>query len=100
MLVGGVDRSRLTTSSVETMQKILTMQQDLVLAKAKTLLADGTADEKKKAASAISLIEASRNLDSVKAASEVLLYPAEYTIRANALMQARRLVGGVVLEKV
>jgi hypothetical protein len=36
----------------------------------------------------------------VKAASEVLLYPAEYAIRANALMQARRLVGGVVLEKV
>ena len=100
MLVGGVDRSRLTTSSVETMKKILTMQQDLILAKAETLLASGTEEEKKNAQSAIRLITASRNLDSVKAASEVLLYPAEYAIRANALMQARRLVGGVVLEKV
>lgn len=100
MLVGGVDRSRLTTSSVETLKAILTLQQDLVLDKANKLLAEGTAEEKDKATQAIALIEKSRNLDSVKQASEVLLYPAEYTVRANALMDARRLVGGVVLEKV
>ncbi len=100
MLVGGVDRSRLTTSSIETMKKILTIQQDLVLDKASKLLAEGTAEEKEKAAAAIRLIEYSRNLDSVKEASEILLYPSEYGIRANALMEARRLVGGVVLEQV
>ena len=100
MLVGGVDRSKLTTSSVETMKKILTMQQDLVLEKARTLIESGSAEEKANAEHAVKLIEATRNLDSVKAASEVLLYPSEYTIRANALIQARRLVGGVVLEKV
>ena len=53
-----------------------------------------------KAKTAKNLILASRDLDSVKAASEVLLYPAEYTIRAEALIEARRLVGGVVLEQV
>lgn len=100
MLVGGVDRSKLTSSSVETIKKILTMQQDLVLDKAKELLASGTAQEKADAKNAIGLIEASRNLDSVEAASKTLLYPSEYTVRANALIEARRLVGGVVLEKV
>ncbi len=100
MLVGGVDRSRLTSSSIETMKKILTIQQNLVLDKAQKLLAEGTDEEKEKAASAIRLIEYSRNLDSVKEASEILLYPSEYGIRANALMEARRLVGGVVLEQV
>lgn len=76
------------------------MQQDLVLEKARTLIESGSAEEKANAEHAVKLIEATRNLDSVKAASEVLLYPSEYTIRANALIQARRLVGGVVLEKV
>lgn len=101
MLVGGVDRSRLTTSATETMLKILTIQQDLVLAKAETLLKNGTADEKKNAKAAKELIMASRDLDSVKkCADDVLLYPAEYTVRAESLIEARRLVGGVVLEQV
>jgi len=100
MLLGGVDRSRLSTSSTETMLKILTIQQDLVLDKAKTLIANGTDEEKANAKAAVNLIEASRNLDSVKAASDVILYPSEYGIRANALIAARRLVGGVVLEQV
>lgn len=99
MLVGGVDRSRLTSSSVETIKKILTMQQDLVLDKANTMLKEGNDEDKKNAQNAINLIMASRNLDSLKAASETLLYPSEYTVRANALIEARRLVGGVVLEK-
>ena len=99
MLVGGVDRGRLTSSSVDTLKKILTMQQDLVLAKANDLLKSGTDEEKANAKNAIGLIEASRNLDSVAAASETLLYPSEYTVRANALIEARRLVGGVELEK-
>ncbi len=100
MLVGGVDRSRLSTSSIETMLKILTIQQDLVLDKAEKLMKEGSDEEKAKAKTAKNLILASRDLDSVKAASEVLLYPAEYTIRAEALIEARRLVGGVVLEQV
>lgn len=101
MLVGGVDRSRLTTSATETMLKILTIQQDLVLVKAETLLKNGTADEKKNAKAAKELIMASRDLDSVKkCADDVLLYPAEYTVRAESLIEARRLVGGVVLEQV
>ena len=98
MLVGGVDRSKLTTSPIETMNEILSIQQNLILDKANTLIESGNAEEKENAQHAIKLIEYSRNLDSVKASSDKLLYPAEYTIRANALVEARRLVGGVVLE--
>lgn len=81
------------------MKEILTIQQDLILDKADTLLASGTDDEKAAAKHAKVLIEKSRNLDSVSLSSDKILYPAEYTIRANMLIEARRLVGGVVLER-
>ena len=100
MLVGGVDRSALTTSPLDTIKEILTIQQDLVLDKAKELLANGTDEEKENAKSAVAMIERSRNLDSISQASDKLLYPADYTVRAEALIEARRLVGGVVLEQV
>ncbi len=99
LLVGGVDRSKLTSSPLETMKEILTIQQDLILAKADTLLAEGTEEEKANAQHAKVLIEKSRNLDSISLSSDKILYPAEYTIRANMLIEARRLVGGVVLEQ-
>ncbi len=100
VLVGGVDRARLTSSPLDTIKEILTIQQDLVLKKAKTLVENGTDEEKENAKNAIYLIESSRNLDSIKSASDKLLYPSDYEVRANALIQARRLVGGVVLEQV
>lgn len=99
LLVGGVDRNKLTSSPLDTMKAILTIQQDLILDKAELLLKEGTEEEKKNAANAKTLINKSRNLDSIKNASDKILYPAEYTIRANMLIEARRLVGGVVLEQ-
>jgi len=100
MIVGGVDRDKLPTSSVTTIGEILTIQQDLVLAKAKGMIGTGTAQEKANAKLAIDMITQSRNLDSLKAAGEKVLYPSEYTVRANTLVEARRLVGGVILENV
>ena len=100
MLVGGVDRSKLTSSPLDTITEILSIQQNLIIKKAETLIANGTDEEKEKAEHALVLIEKSRNLDSIKAASDKLLYPSDYEVRANALIEARRLVGGVVLEQV
>ncbi len=99
-IVGGVDRSKLTTCPIETMNEILTLQQDLILKKAEQLLTSGTDEEKTKAAKAKGLIEHSRNIESIKQASDKILYPADYTIRADAMVEARRLVGGVLIEKV
>ena len=98
-MVGGVDRNRLACSPIDTMKEILTIQQNLILEKADSLIASGTDEEKKNAKHAKVLIEKSRNLDSVALSSDKILYPSEYTIRANMLIEARRLVGGVVLEK-
>jgi hypothetical protein len=100
LLVGGVDRSRLEADSVEILNAILTPQRDLILKKADKLLTSGTVEEKSKGAKARMLLNAITDTRSVRTASDKLLYPAEYTIRADALVEARRLVGGVILEKV
>ena len=98
-MVGGVDRNKLSSSPLDTVKEILTIQQNLILDKANMLISNGTDEEKKNATQAKTLIERSRNLDSVALSSDKILYPSEYTIRANMLIEARRLVGGVVLEK-
>ncbi len=97
LMVGGVDRSKLNTSAQETIEEILSIQQNLIIEKADELLQTGSADQQKQAALAKILIEKSRSTDSLK--GQKILYPCEYTIRADWLVQARQLVGGVVLEK-
>ncbi|HDS06550.1 MAG TPA: hypothetical protein ENO05_02890 [Bacteroides sp.] len=99
MLVGGVDRERLQTNAVETLEQILSIQQRLILEKAETLMKSDDPEEKENAETASKLIQASQNTESVKSASERLLYPSEYTIRAEALIKARKLVGGIEIEK-
>ncbi len=99
MLVGGVDHDRLETNSAETLQKILSVQQALIMEKADKLLETGDPEVKERARKARMLIEKSKNVDSVKEASLKILYPTEYTIRAEALMEARRLVGGIEIER-
>ena len=74
-------------------------EQNLILEKADGIHQNDTEEEKKNAKHAKVLIEKSRNLDSVALSSDKILYPVEYTIRANMLIEARRLVGGVVLER-
>ncbi|MHB8996580.1 MAG: hypothetical protein ACYC63_15145 [Armatimonadota bacterium] len=99
LLVGGVDRSRLQTDPVSAIREILTMQGDLILTKAETLLATGSQEERERSQRAKTLIETSRNFESLKATGP-LLYPSDYAIRAEALAEARRLVGGVEIEVV
>jgi hypothetical protein len=72
------------------------MQQDLVLEKAEKLLRTGSAKKKKDAALAKELIRRSRGLSSVPPGTKVL-YPSEYEVRADALIEARKLVGGIIV---
>ena len=48
---------------------------------------------------AVILIETSKNLGSICKSSKVL-HPPDYTVRAEAMVRARRLVGGVEIEVV
>jgi len=98
LLVGGVDRTRLTQAPTEALQTILGMQQQLVADKAQRLMADGDMHRQTDANRARLLIEASRNVDSIGQSS--VLQPSEYAVRADAMVEARRLVGGVEIEQV
>jgi alpha-amylase/alpha-mannosidase (GH57 family) len=99
MLVGGICRDELETQPLETLRKILTPQQNLILEKAEMLIATGRAEEKDQAARAKALIEKSRAFSSVHDMDKIL-YPSEYRLRAETLVEARQLVGGVLIEKV
>ena len=98
MLVGGVNRERLTTDPAGTLRAILGPQSRLVLKKARRLTS-GRGDAAKRAALAVNLLKRATDVSSVKRSGEHILYPAEYTVRAEALVNARRLVGGVEIEK-
>ena len=99
LLVGGVDHSKLKTKGAGTLAEVLTLQQDLILKKAKQLVASGTKQQKCDARTAATLIETSRNVDSVKATKN-MLFPSDYAVRVNALVAAPQLVGGVEIEVV
>ena len=87
------------TSPVETIQEILARQGDLVLQKADAMLAIGNGKEQARAIQARSLVRRSRDVSSLKVAAGQLLYPSDYRIRAEMLVEARRLVGGVQIER-
>jgi hypothetical protein len=98
-VVGGIDRRRLTVDPLQTLQTILGIQQNMVLEKAKKMLSSKKANEVSRAKEAIALIESSMNVDELKNNRPSVLYPMEYKTRADALVKARRLVGGVLIEK-
>jgi hypothetical protein len=100
LLAGGVDRRKLATDPGATLREILAPQQKLVMEKAARLRASGSPAEKAAAANAEALIERSRDADSIAASGAKILAASEYAIRAELLVEARRLVGGVELEKV
>lgn len=95
-LLGGVDRSVLDTDPLATMEAIFTMQQDLVLEKAESLIASGSGEDKKNGSFAKELILRSRDTSGIAPGTKVL-YPAEYEVRADALILARQLVGGIIV---
>ena len=96
LLLGGVDRTAIDADPLRTMREIFTMQQDLVLEKADELLKSGSAQQKADALLARELIMRSRSTASVPPGTKIL-YPSEYESRANMLIAARQLVGGVVV---
>ncbi len=100
LLIGGVDRQRLTADPVATIREILGPQQQLVAAKARALSASEDAAEASNARLASALIERSQDVRSIEAAGSRVLYADEYAVRADALADARRLVGGVDIEQV
>ncbi len=97
LLVGGVDHSKLSVSPTATMSSILGLQQDLVLKKAAQLSDSADAADRENAEKAKALITTARDLSSIEGST--VLHPAEYAVRADALVEARRLVGGVEIEK-
>ena len=98
LLAGGVDRGSLKTDPARALWEVLGGQQRLVLEKARLVLRDGSSEEKAGAARAVALVESSRDDRAVKGSGLPILYPSEYTVRAEALGEARRLVGGVKIE--
>jgi|GEM_PF-436826 len=100
LLAGGVDRRKLNTDPVATLREILTLQQDLILEKARALGASKDPAVRAGAAYAKTLIEKSRDVSSITGSGAKSLSASEYAIRAELLVEARRLVGGVELEKV
>jgi hypothetical protein len=100
LLVGGVDRGRFKTDPVATVKEILWPQMQLVLKKAQTLSQSKNSQEAEAGRLAASLLERSRDLRSIGDLGGNLLYPSEYRIRAENLVTARRLVGGVEIEQI
>ncbi|MGH8022025.1 MAG: hypothetical protein ACRED1_00470, partial [Limisphaerales bacterium] len=97
LLVGRVDRDMLTTNPVTTLKAILSLQQALIVKKSACLQKNGNAAQKKAAATAATLIKKSQAVSSINPSDTVLL-PSEYTVRAEMMTEARRLVGGVEIE--
>ncbi|MBN1516610.1 hypothetical protein JXA32_08570 [Candidatus Sumerlaeota bacterium] len=95
-LLGGVDRSQIDASPVSAMNAIFTMQQALVLEKAETIVETGTEEQKEKARLARELIQRSRGMIQAFNGARIL-YPSEYEVHANMLIEARQLVGGVIV---
>ena len=98
-LVGGTDHARLDTNPAEVIESVLGIQQELVLKKAEDRLAHGDAEQQARAKRARALVETTRDTAALRATGVKVLYPAEYTTRAEALVEARRLVDGVLIEK-
>ncbi len=97
LLVGGVDRTQLETDPVAVIREILGPQQKLITEKARSCIASSDASEAESARLALALVERSRDVEGL---GGKVLYPADYSVRADALVEARRLVGGVTIEKV
>lgn len=97
LLVGGVDLDLIDADAADTLGEILPLQCQLIRDKAAGLIAKGDAREKADAELAMKLIGVATETASLRGAKK--LQPGEYTVRANAMIEARRLVGGVVIEK-
>jgi len=99
LLVGGVDRGMLAVDAAATLCEILGPQQALVLKKAQEMIASIEPVTAEAGRLARFLVEKSRHDQGVARSGAKVLYPAEYEARADMLVAARRLVGGIEIEK-
>ena len=99
-LVGGVDRAKLTVEPAATLHAILRYQQELIEKKARAILDGKEQGDAAAAREALELIAVSRDLTTVQGEGTKTLDPVEYLVRADFMVAARRLVGGVRLEDV
>jgi hypothetical protein len=99
-LVGGVDRAKLTVEPAATLHAILRYQQDLIEKKARAILDGKEQGDAAAAREALELIAVSRDFTTVRGEGTKTLDPVEYLVRADFMVAARRLVGGVRLEDV
>ncbi len=97
-LVGGVDLSALDTDAAVTLGEVIDLQSQLILKKVKSVKATGTEDEKVQAVLAERMIAVAMEKESLRGSKA--LDSAQYAVRANAMVEARRLVGGVEIEQV
>jgi hypothetical protein len=74
-------------------------QQNLILEKAEQLIASADLDQKERAVRARTLIQKSQDVSALKQDGRRVLYPSDYRIRAEMLVEARHLVGGVMIER-
>ena len=99
LLVGGINRKELTTNPKQTLKEILWMQGDMIFQKASDMIKSDNKEEVEKAKKAILLIKKSMYFSSIDD-EEKILYPSEYKIRAEMIVEARKLVGGIEIEKI
>jgi len=99
LLVAALINRKLHTEPSDVLEEILGTQQHLILRKAETILAAGTEVEREKAARARQLILDLKILPPCALAAQKIFISSEYAARANMLVEARRLVGGVLIEK-
>ncbi|MBN1491535.1 MAG: hypothetical protein JXA69_16605 [Phycisphaerae bacterium] len=97
-LVGGIDHDRLSTDPIATLTEILSPQQALILRKAEQRLQTDDATQRAAAQEAKALIARAQVVDSLNGVSHGVLTPEEYTWRAEATVEARRLVDGIQIE--
>lgn len=96
-LVGGVDLRKLNTDAAVTLSEILDMQSNLIRKKAENLLKEGDAETKANAQLALYYLQVAQEKESLRGMKT--LDASQYAVRAHAMTEARRLVGGVVIEK-
>ncbi len=95
-LVGGVDLSQLPTDAAGALEAVLAGQSRLIADKARALAENGSPAEKENALLALHLLAVATERESLR--GQRVLDASQYTVRADAMVDARRLVGGVVIE--
>ena len=81
-----------------TLGKIIDMQSELIHNKEKVLQVDGSEEEKRNALLAEQLLRVAMEKESL--IGQKTLGSGEYTVRVDAMVGARRLVGGIEIEQV